>query len=106
AADVPEIAVVILHAEIAGQEKLAGVFLGGRFRVLPIFDHGAGTRLAHADDAALSARQFLALVVDDAHVEAGRRLAHRAGTDRKQVRIGARDGRPAEGRDTRTPAGR
>ena len=34
-------------------------------------------------------RQFLALVVDDAHVEARRRLAHRAGADRKQVRIAA-----------------
>ena len=89
AADVPEIAVLILHAEIAGQQKLAGIFLRGRFRIAPIFDHGAGTGLAHADDAALAARQFLALIVDDADVEAGRRPAHRARADRKQVRIAA-----------------
>src|SRR3954467_8560852 len=84
AADVPEIAVLVLHAEIAGEQKFAGIFFRGGFGVAPVFDHGAWAWLAHADDSALSARQFLALIVDDAHVETGRRLAHRAGPDRKQ----------------------
>src|SRR5262249_4042178 len=81
AADVPEIAVLILHAEIAGEEKLAGIFLPRRLRIAPVLDHGHRARLPHADDAALAARQLLALVVDDADVEARRRLAHGAGPD-------------------------
>src|SRR6185295_107118 len=88
-ADVPEIAVLILHAEIPGQQKFAGIFLGGCIPVLPVFDHGTGARLAHADDAALTLRQLLALVVDDADVKTRRRLAHRARPDWKQIRIAA-----------------
>ena len=38
----------------------------------------------HADDAALSPRQFLASVIDDADIETRRRPAHRARPDRKQ----------------------
>ena len=45
-------------------EELARIFFRGRFAVAPVFDHGAGTGLAHADDAALSPRQFLAAIVD------------------------------------------
>ena len=87
AAHVPEIPVLILPAEIAGQKKTAGMFLARRFRIAPIFDHGHGIGLAHADDAAAPPRQFLALVVDDADVESRRRLAHRAGLDRKKLCI-------------------
>src|SRR4029077_1673665 len=87
AADVPEIAVIILAAEIAGEQEFAGKFFGRRFRIFPVFDHGDGIGLAHADDAALAPRQFPSLFVDDAHIEAGRRLAHRTRPDRKQLRI-------------------
>ena len=55
AAHVPEITVLILPTKIAGQEKAAGVFLRGRFRIAPIFDHGHRVRLANSDDAALAA---------------------------------------------------
>src|SRR3954466_16361269 len=82
AADVPEIAVGILHAEIAGEQESAGIFLLRRFRILPVFEHGDGVRLPHADDAALATRQFPALFVDDTDVEARRGLAHRARADR------------------------
>ena len=89
AADVPEIAVLILHAEIAGEQEFAGIFLRRRLRIAPVFEHGQGAWLAHADDAALAAWLLLALVVDDADVKTRRRLAHRAGADRKQVRVAA-----------------
>src|SRR5262245_15473899 len=89
AADIPEIAVVILHAEIAGQQEVADIFLPRRLRVAPIFDHRARTGLAHADDASRAARLLLALLIDDANIEARRRLAHRTRADRKQFRIAA-----------------
>src|SRR5207248_5189002 len=85
----PEIAVLILHAEVAGEQKLPGIFLRRGVRIAPVFEHRARTGLAHADDAALSPRLFLASVVDDADVETRRRLAHRARTDRKQIRVAA-----------------
>src|SRR3984885_15664749 len=85
AAQVPEVAVLILPSEIPGQEKTAGEFLFRRVRIFPVFDHGDGIGLANTDDAALSPRQLLSLVVDDAHVETRRRLAHRTRTDRKQL---------------------
>src|SRR4051794_25885924 len=81
AADVPEIAVGILHAEIAGEQEFAGIFLLRRFGILPVFEHGDGVRLAHADDAAFATRQFAALFVDDTDVEARRGPAHRARPD-------------------------
>src|ERR1700737_3934790 len=43
AADVPEIAVLILHAEIAGQQKFCSVFFHRGFRIFPVLDHGART---------------------------------------------------------------
>src|SRR5262249_49580333 len=89
AADIPEIAVLILHAEIAGQEEIADIFLPRRLRIAPVFDHRGRTWSPHADDAARAARLLLALLIDDAHIEARRRLAHRAGADRKQFRIAA-----------------
>src|ERR1700686_3108298 len=84
ATDVPEIAVLILHAEIAGQQKFSSVFFHRGFRIFPVLDHGARTRLAHADDAAASRRQLLAALVDDTDAESRRSLAHRAGPNRKQ----------------------
>src|SRR4051812_27499930 len=81
AADIPEIAILVLNAEIAGEQKFAGIFLRRRIRVAPVLKHRARARLPHADDAALPPRLLLALVVDDADVETRRRLAHRAGTD-------------------------
>src|SRR5256885_11395920 len=84
AADVPEVAVLILFAEIAGEQELSGIFLRGRFRIAPVLDHGARVRLAHADDAALAPRHFLAALIDDPDVESRRRAAHRSRPDRKQ----------------------
>src|SRR5258705_230631 len=84
AADIPEIAVAILDAEIAGEQELPGIFLRGRFRIAPVFDHGARVRLAYAEDAAFAPRQFLAALVDDTDVEPRRRAPHRSRTDRKQ----------------------
>src|SRR3954452_751446 len=75
AADIPEIAVRILHAEITGEQESAGIFLLRRVGILPVFDHGDRVRLAHADDAALATRQFAALFVDDTNIEARRGLA-------------------------------
>src|SRR5581483_4936555 len=95
-AQVPEVTVLILPAEIAGQQKSAGVFLARRFRILPILDHGDGIGLADADDAALTPRQLVALFVNDAHVESRRRLAHRTWADRKQFGVVA-DGKIAFG---------
>src|SRR6266481_448967 len=89
AADVPEITVGILFAEITGEQELSGVFFRGRFRIAPILNHGARVRLAYADDAALPARHFLALLVDDANVKAWRGPPHRSRTDRKQFCVGA-----------------
>src|SRR5882757_8129073 len=83
AADIPEIAVAILDAEVAGEQELSGIFFCGRFRVAPVFDHGARVRLAHANDAAFALGEFLAALVDDANVEARRRASHRSRTDRK-----------------------
>src|SRR5664279_2915962 len=85
AADIPEITVAILHAEIAGQQKFAGNFLRGRFRIFPVLDHGARVGLAHTDDAAFTDRLFRALLVDNADVETRRRLTHRTRPDRKQL---------------------
>src|SRR5258705_11270450 len=84
AADVPEVTVGILSAEIAGEQELSGVFLRGRLRIAPVFDHGAWVRLAHADDAAFALGEFLAALIDDTDVEPGRRAAHRSRPDRKQ----------------------
>src|SRR5439155_25858026 len=84
AADVPEVAVRIVPAEIAGEQELSGIFLRGRFRIAPVLDHGARVRLAHADDAAFAPRHFLAALIDDADVESRRRAAHRSRPDRKQ----------------------
>src|SRR5258705_3614396 len=84
AADVPEITVGILPAEIAGEQELSGVFLRGRFRIAPVFDHGARVRLEHADDAAFALGEFLAALIDDANVEPRRRASHRSRPDRKQ----------------------
>src|ERR1700733_12823217 len=81
AAQVPEVAILVLPPEIAGQQKLAGEFLLRGVRIFPVFDHGDGIGLANADDAALSPREFMSLVVDDAHVKTRRRLAHRTRTD-------------------------
>src|SRR5947209_16199432 len=74
AADIPEIAVVILHAEIPGEQEFAGIFLRGRLRIAPVFEHGDRARLTHADDAALSSRLLLASVVNDANIKTRRRL--------------------------------
>src|SRR3954454_15224155 len=87
AADVPEVAVAILHAEIAGQQELAGILLRGGFRIFPVLEHGARVRLAHADDAALAARQFFTAVIDDADLETRRGPPHRARSNRKQPGI-------------------
>src|ERR1700716_2503369 len=84
AADIPEITVAILHAEIAGEQELPGIFLRGRVRIFPVLDHGAGIGLAHADDAALADRLFHAVLVDDADVEARRRTSHRSRPEGKK----------------------
>src|ERR1700722_3546163 len=87
AAQVPEVAVLILPSEIAGQKKSAGEFLFRRVRIFPVFDHGDGIGLTNADDAALSPRQLVSLIVDDAHVETRRRLSHRTRPYRKQFGV-------------------
>src|SRR5260221_12214823 len=84
AADVPEIAVGSLPAEVAGEQELYGIFLCGRCRIAPVFDHGARVRLAHADDATFALGEFLAALIDDTDVEPRRRAAHRSRPDRKQ----------------------
>src|SRR6202158_5871975 len=83
AADVPEVAVGILPAEIAGEQEFTGIFFRGRFRIAPVFDHGARVRLGHADNAAFAPRPFLTALIDDADVESRRRASHRSRTDRK-----------------------
>src|SRR4051794_1834147 len=84
AADVPEIAVAILDPEIAGQQKVACEFFYRGIRVLPVLDHRARVGLTHTDDAALTLRQLLAALIDDADVEARRGPPHRARPDREQ----------------------
>ena len=91
AADVPEVTVVILHAEIAGEQEAVRIFLRSGLRVLPVFDHGHRIGHAHADDAARVPRLLLALLIDNAHIESGRRFAHRARLDRKQMGIVGKD---------------
>src|ERR1700674_59708 len=83
AADVPEVAVGILPAEIAGEQEFTGIFFRRRFRNAPVLAHGARARVAHADHAAFAPRHLLAALIEDADVASRRRPSQRSRTDLK-----------------------
>ena len=79
ASDVPVVAVLVLDRRVLRVEPVAAERLAARFVVAPVAERvvrvGAG---AEADLATFAARDGLLVLVEDPHVPAGHRLAHRA----------------------------
>jgi len=80
-----------LPSEIAGEQIVAGEFLGGRGRVAPVFEEHDGIGAADGDVPVLARRQWPAAVVDDAHLVAGDGAAHRPRAQREERRVVADD---------------
>src|SRR6185436_5753540 len=87
AALVPEIAVVVALALVAGAGPVADELVARGLRILPVLEEEHGIALVakvamHRDLAQLAARQLLAFAVDDRHPVPGVRPADRAGLHR------------------------
>ena len=82
AALVPDVAVLVERGGVLGVEPVAAERLLGVLRVVPVADRIVRVRArAQADLAALALRQRLLVLVEDLHVPARHRLAHRALAD-------------------------
>ncbi len=91
AAHEPEIAVLVGDRPVAAVVPVATKRAAGGLRVTPVFaeqPHRALRRDPHRHVALLARIQHLAVVVDHAHVEAWRRLAHRTRPHRQAAVVG------------------
>ena len=84
----PEIAVVIAHSEIAGDQPAIGVFVAGRLRVAPVFKHHHRIGTADRNMAGGSGRLLVAVIVDDGGDMAGNGAPHRTGLDWHDAGVG------------------
>src|SRR5579859_4100167 len=90
--DEPEVAVLVFIGAIARDVPIAAHAAVGGIRVAPVLlEHPDGSmRLnPHRYIAFFTGRQFAAVVIDDAYIEAGRGFAHRAGFDLQRREVGA-----------------
>src|SRR5215204_4250176 len=74
----PEVAISVPISPVAGQVVSVAEDRLGRIRLLPVLFEQCGYAPEEGDVTSLVGRALVAFVVDDPHVAAGRRFAHRA----------------------------
>src|SRR4051812_42117423 len=75
----PEIPILVFVGPVASDIPVATNTIGGRFGIAPVFLKHPRRALrlnSNSNVALFVGRQFAAIVVDDAHVKAGRGSAH------------------------------